>query len=378
MIYLDYSATTKTDEEVLDTFIKCSKEFIGNPNSLHILGVKSKNMIDKATTQIANLLNVKENEIIYTSGSSESNNLAIKGICEKYKNRGKHIITTPLEHSSIYGPMDYLKENGFKIDYVKIDSNGQVDLENLKELMSDNTILVSICLVNSETGICQQLDRIIEVVRKYPKCFIHSDITQAVGKINIDISSIDLVSFSAHKFYGVKGIGCLIKKEKIELTPLIHGGKSTTIYRSGTPFLPLIVSMSKALRLALENINEKEKYVKVLNNYLKEKLNKYDKVKINSNEYSIPHILNISIIGVKPETMLHALEKYEIYVSTQSACSDTNSKSKAVYALTNDINRANSSIRISLSHLTTQEEIDEFIKYFDICYKELTCLKYQY
>ena len=375
MIYLDYSATTKTDEEVLDTFIKCSKEFIGNPNSLHILGVKSKNMIDKATTQIANLLNVKENEIIYTSGSSESNNLAIKGICEKYKNRGKHIITTPLEHSSIYGPMDYLKENGFKIDYVKIDPNGQVDLENLKELMSDNTILVSICLVNSEIGIYQQLDKIIEVVRKYPKCFIHSDITQAVGKINIDISNIDLVSFSAHKFYGVKGIGCLIKKEKIELTPLIHGGKSTTIYRSGTPCLPLIVSMSKALRLALENINEKEKYVKELNNYLKEKLDNYDKVKINSNEYSIPHILNISIIGVKPETMLHALESKEIYVSTQSACSDTNSKSKAVYALTNDINRANSSIRISLSYLTTKEEIDEFIKCFDICYKELTCLR---
>ena len=375
MIYLVYSATTKTDEEVLDTFIKCSKEFIGNPNSLHILGVKSKNMIDKATTQIANLLNVKENEIIYTSGSSESNNLAIKGICEKYKNRGKHIITTPLEHSSIYGPMDYLKENGFKIDYVKIDPNGQVDLENLKELMSDNTILVSICLVNSEIGIYQQLDKIIEVVRKYPKCFIHSDITQAVGKINIDISNIDLVSFSAHKFYGVKGIGCLIKKEKIELTPLIHGGKSTTIYRSGTPCLPLIVSMSKALRLALENINEKEKYVKELNNYLKEKLDNYDKVKINSNEYSIPHILNISIIGVKPETMLHALESKEIYVSTQSACSDTNSKSKAVYALTNDINRANSSIRISLSYLTTKEEIDEFIKCFDICYKELTCLR---
>ena len=375
MIYLDYSATTKTNEDVLDTFIKCSKEFIGNPNSLHILGVKSKNMIDKATNQIANLLNVKENEIIYTSGSSESNNLAIKGICEKYKNRGKHIITTPLEHSSIYGPMDYLKENGFKIDYVKIDSNGQVDLENLKELMSDNTILVSICLVNSETGIYQQLDKIIGVVREYPKCFIHSDITQAIGKINIDISNIDLVSFSAHKFYGIKGIGCLIKKEKIELTPLIHGGKSTTIYRSGTPCLPLIVSMSKALRLALENINEKEKYVKELNKYLKELLNTYDKVKINSNEYSIPHILNISIIGVKPETMLHALERYEIYVSTKSACSDTNSKSKAVYALTNDINRANSSVRISLSNLTTQEEIDEFIKYFDICYKELTCLR---
>lgn len=375
MIYLDYSATTKTNEEVLDTFIKCSKEFIGNPNSLHILGVKSKNMIDKATSQIANLLNIKENEIIYTSGSSESNNLAIKGICERYKNRGKHIITTPLEHSSIYGPIDYLKENGFKIDYVKIDSNGQVDLENLKELMSDDTILVSICLVNSEIGILQPINEIANIVKQYPKCFIHSDITQAIGKINIDISNIDLVSFSAHKFYGIKGIGCLIKKEKIELTPLIHGGKSTTIYRSGTPCLPLIVSMSKALRLALENINEKEKYVKGLNNHLKEKLNNYDKVKINSNEYSIPHILNISIIGVKPETMLHALEGYEIYVSTQSACSDTNSKSKAVYALTNDINRANSSIRISLSHLTTKEEIDEFIKYFDDCYNKLISLK---
>lgn len=375
MIYLDYSATTPTNDSVLDTFVKCSKEFIGNPNSLHELGVKSKNMIDKATNQIANLLGVKESEIIYTSGASESNNLAIKGICEKYKNRGKHVITTPLEHSSIYGPIDYLKENGYKIDYVKIDSNGLVDLDNLKELMTDETILVSICLVNSEIGILQNIDEIAKIVKSYPKCFLHADMTQAIGKIDVDLSNIDLVSFSAHKFYGIKGIGVLIKKEKIELEPLIHGGKSTTNYRSGTPCLPLIVSISKALRLSLENLKEKEEYVKGLNTYIKNKLKEYDKVKINSNDYSIPHILNISVLGVKPETMLHALESKGVYISTQSACSNTNAKSKAVLELTKDIDRASSSIRISLSYLTTKEEIEEFINIFDICYKELTCLR---
>jgi len=375
MIYLDYSATTPTNDSVLDTFVKCSKEFIGNPNSLHELGVKSKNMIDKATSQIASLLNVKESEIIYTSGASESNNLAIKGICDKYKNRGKHIITTPLEHSSIYGPIDYLKENGYKIDYVKIDSNGLVDLDNLKELMTDETILVSICLVNSEIGILQSIEEISKIVKSYPKCFLHTDMTQAIGKINVDLSNIDLVSFSAHKFYGIKGIGVLIKKEKIELEPLIHGGKSTTNYRSGTPCLPLIVSISKALRLSLENLKEKEEYVKGLNTYIKNKLKEYDKVKINSNDYSIPHILNISVLGVKPETMLHALESKGVYISTQSACSNTNAKSKAVLELTKDIERASSSIRISLSYLTTKEEIEDFINIFDICYKELTCLR---
>lgn len=375
MIYLDYSATTKTSDEVLDTFVKCSKEFIGNPNSLHALGVKSKNMIDSATKQIASLLNVKEKEIIYTSGASESNNLAIKGICEKYKNRGKHIITTPLEHSSIYGPIDYLINKGYTVDFVKLDEYGTVDLEDLENLIKEDTILVSINAVNSEIGILQPVDKIANIVKKHPKCFFHSDMTQAIGKIKVDISNIDLVSFSAHKFFGIKGIGVLIKKEKIELEPLIHGGKSTTIYRSGTPTLPLIVSTSKALRLALENIDEKEQHVKNLNTYLKEKLSNYDKVKINSNDKCIPHILNISVLGVKPETMLHALEKYEVYISTQSACSSSNARSAQVFALTHDETRASSSIRISISYITTKEEIDEFIKYFDICYKELTCLR---
>lgn len=374
MIYLDYSATTKTSDEVLDSFVKASRDFVGNPNSLHKLGVESNKLIKSATKQISNILNVREDEIIYTSGASEANNLAIKGIALKYKNRGKHIITTPLEHSSIYGPINYLIDNGFEVSFVKLDNFGRVDLDDLKNIIRDDTILVSINLVNSELGIMQPIDEISKIVKSHPKCFLHSDMTQAIGKIKCDLSNVDLVSFSAHKFFGIKGIGVLVKKDKILLEPLIHGGKSTTVFRSGTPTLPLIVSLAKALRIAYTNIDEKYDKVMDLNNYLKGMLNNYDKVFINSNKYSIPHILNISVIGVKPETMLHALENYDIYISTQSACSSSNTASKAVFAVTHDESRAKSSIRISLSYITTKDEIDYFLKCFNKCYEELTCL----
>lgn len=374
MVYLDYSATTKANKEVLDSFV-LAHEYIGNPNSLHKLGVEAKKVIDSATSQIARLLKVKEKEIIYTSGASESNNLAIKGICDKYKNRGKHIITTELEHSSIYGPINYLVDNGYEVDFVKLNSDGTVNLEDLESLIRDDTILVSISAVNSEIGIKQPLAEISKILSKYPKCFFHSDMTQAVGKIDVDMSCVDLASFSAHKFFGIKGIGVLIKKEKIELTPIIHGGKSTSVYRSGTPCLPLIVSISKALRLALDGILEKEEKVKYLNNYLKDNLKEYDDVTINSNDSCIPHILNISVLKVKPETMLHALEKYDIYISTQSACSSSSTRSRAVYALTHEDHIAEHSIRISLSYLTKKEELDYFLECFYKCYKELSCLR---
>ena len=301
MIYLDYSATTPVRDEVLDSFSKCSREYIGNPNSLHTLGVKSKEIIDAATNQIKELLNLSDVDIIYTSGSSESNNLAIKGICNKYKNRGKHIITTPLEHSSIYGPINYLIDQGFEVSFVKLDSNGLVDLEDLKKLIRDDTILVSINAVNSEIGIRQPIEEIGELLSMYPKIYFHADLTQAIGKIKIDTKNIDLFSFTAHKFYGIKGIGCLVKKDKIVIEPLIHGGKSTTIYRSGTPMPALIVSLAKALRLALENLDDKYNKVLELNKYLKEKLSTYDLVRINSNDACIPYVLNISVLGVKPE-----------------------------------------------------------------------------
>lgn len=371
MTYLDYSATTPVNKEVLDSFNKICLEYIGNPNSLHKLGIQANEMINKATKQIAELLHVKSNEIIYTSGSSESNNLAIKGIASKYKNRGQHIITTPFEHSSINGPLNYLTDNGFEVDIVKLDENGLVDLEDLKTLIKDTTILVSINSVNSEIGLRQPIEQIGEILKKYPKTFFHVDMTQSVGKIDIPLDDIDLMSFSAHKIYGLKGIGCLIKKEKINLEPLIHGGKSTTIYRSGTPAVGLICSISKALRLALENLDEKYNHVKKLNEYLKENLKKYKDVYINSNDYSIPFMLNISILGMKPETLLHALEEDDIYISTQSACSSNTTISKAVLKLTKDEKRAESSVRISISNLTTKQEIDTFLKSFDKIYNNL-------
>ncbi len=370
MIYLDYSATTPVSDEVLKTFIETTKKYIGNPNSLHKLGVEANNLINAATKQIAGLLNVKEKEIIYTSGSSESNNMAIKGIASKYQNRGKHIITTEFEHSSIYGPLTYLQKQGFKIDFVKTNEDGIVNLHDLENLINDDTILVSVGAVNSEIGIIQPIKEIAKIIKKHPKCFFHVDMTQAFGKIKIDLTDVDLASFSAHKIYGIKGIGLLVKKENISLEPLIHGGKSTTIYRSGTPAISLITSLAKAMRLILENLDYNYEYIKNLNIKLKQELQKFNDVYINSNEYCIPHILNISIIGIKPETMLHALEKYEVYISTQTACS-TGTISKSVYALTKDKNRAQTSIRISLSHLTKEDEINKFLKIFTKCYKEL-------
>lgn len=373
MIYLDYSATTPVNKEVLDTFNKASLDFIGNPNSLHKLGVKSKDLIDSATKQITELLCLKQMEIIYTSGASESNNLAIKGIALKYQNRGKKIITSELEHSSIYGPLGYLQKLGFEVIFAPLDKFGQVDIEALEKLIDDEVILVTISAVNSELGLIQPIEKIGQMLKGYPKCFFHTDMTQCIGKYPLNnnfFENIDLASFSAHKIYGLKGIGCLIKKDNINLESLIHGGKSTTIYRSGTPAPALIASFSKALRLILD-IKENYSYVLNLNNKIRKYLEKYDDVFINSNEYCVPHMLNLSVIGIKPETMLHALEEDNIYISTRSACSSSNAKSKAVLAVTKNSERASSSIRISLSYLTTEIEIETFLKSFDKCYHKL-------
>ena len=369
MIYLDYSATTPVNDNVLDTYVKVTKEYIGNPNSLHSLGVNAKKLIDASTNQIASILGVKASEVIYTSGASEANNQAIKGICLKYQNRGKHIISTELEHSSVIAPLAYLENLGFDVDFVKLDENGVVDLDDLKRLMRDDTILVSIASVNSEVGVRQPIEEISKIVKSYPKCYFHSDVTQSIGKEKIDLSVVDLASFSGQKFYGMKGIGGLIKKESINIEPIVHGGKSTTIYRSGTPATPLIASLAKALRLAYDDFDNKLNHVKELNKYLKEKLSNLD-VFINSNDKCVPHIVNISLKGIKSETMLHALEGHDIYVSTQTACS-TGNYSKAVYAVVRDEERAGKSLRISLSYLTTKEELDKFVSVFSKLIDEL-------
>lgn len=375
MIYLDYSATTPVDNEVIRTFSKVCEDYWANPNSLHKEGVKANALINAATEQIADILGVKSSEIIYTSGASESNNLAIKGICDRYKNRGKHIITTEFEHSSIYGPISYLQKNGFDVDFVKTLDNGKVDLDNLKSLIRDDTILVSITAVNSEIGIIEPIEEIGKLLKNYPKIFFHVDMTQSVGKLKLDFSNIDLASFSAHKFFGVKGIGVLVKKENINIEPIIHGGKSTTIYRSGTPATPLIASISKALRLVSSNLDKNYEYVSRLNKKVRDGLLVHERVKINSPDDALPYILNISVIGIKPEVLLHALEEDDVYISTQTACSSKTDESKAVYALTKDSDRSKSSVRISLSYKTTEEELDEFLKIFDKCYNRLITLR---
>ena len=371
MLYLDYSATTPVDRNVLDSYIKCCTDYPGNPNSLHKLGVDSKKLMDSATAQVANLLGVKKEEVIFTSGASESNNLALVGTVEYYQNRGKHIVTTQLEHSSILETIHYLEKRGYIIDYVPILENEFVDLDSLEKLVTKDTVLVSICQVNSEVGILQPIQEIADIVHKNPTTIFHVDGTQAVGKIPVSLDCIDLYSFSAHKFYGMKGIGCLIKKTKIELEPLIHGGKSQSNYRSGTPALPLIVSLSKALRLALDHFDSKYCHVKKLNEKLRNELSSIDGVIINSPENAIPHILNVSVQGVKPETMLHALEEREIYISTKTACSKDNSDSLSLTAMGKPHEIAGYSIRISLSYLTTEENIHNFVENFKECVKKL-------
>lgn len=374
MIYLDNSATTMVDDRVLETFNKVCKNYPSNSNSLHSLGIKSKELEEYATEKISNLLGVKPSEIIYTSGASESNNTVLKGVASKYKNRGNHIITTPLEHSSVLETCKYLESKGFIIDYVKIKDNGLIDIEDLERLLTDNTILVSVAYVDSELGIRQDIDTISKIVKKHPKCYFHVDATQAIGKIKVDPTSIDFISMSAHKIFGLKGIGLLIKKDNIVIDNLIHGGKSTTIYRSGTPALPLICSLMKALELVIPNIDKNYEYVSSLSRKIKDNLKKYDNIHINSTENSIPYIINFSVIGVKPETFIHTMEEEDIYLSTKSACS-TSDVSLSVDSIYHNREISMSSIRISLSYKNTEEEIDKFIKAFDKIYNKLVFKK---
>lgn len=361
VIYLDYSATTPVNPEVLESFVKVTNDYIGNPNSIHKLGISAKQLMDASTKQIADILKVTKEEIIYTSGASEANNTAIKGICLKYKNRGRHIITTELEHSSILETCKYLESLGFEISYVKLDQKGRVDIDSLEKMIRKDTLLVSIASVNSEMGIRQDISAIGKMLKKYPKIFFHSDMTQSIGKEKVDLTNVDLASMSSQKFYGLKGVGVLYKRNGIEIEPLIHGGKSTTIYRSGTPALGLIVSFAKALRLIYQDFDCQYKKVKDLHQYLVDALENIEDVVINSNDCSLPHIVNISIVGVKPEVMLHALEEEDIYISTQTACSSNTHMSQAILAVTKDEKRASSSIRISISHLTTKEELETFV-----------------
>ena len=359
-VYLDYSATTMVDIGVLEKFNEIVKNNYANPNSLHDLGIKSKSIINDSIKNITNYFGIDEDEIIFTSGSSESNNTIIKGLV---KDNRRKIITTYLEHSSIISPLSYLQTNGYIVEFVKISSDGLIDIDDLKEKLDDNTILVSIAYVDSELGIHFNTEEVFKVVKDYDSSiYTHSDITQGLGKININLDNIDMASFSGHKIYTFKGIGGLIKKKNIKLVPLIHGGHSTTVYRSGTPQTELIYSLSCAFDLFKDSLDTKYNYVSELNNRIKKELSKYQKIVINSTERSIPNILNFSILGEDSTKTQNYFNDHGIYLSTKSACSSDKSMSLVIKNMYNDEKRAKSSIRVSLSYKTTYEEVDYFLE----------------
>lgn len=374
MIYLDYSATTPVSYDVLESYLRATKDFIGNPNSLHSLGVKSKTLMNSAIKQIADLFNVLESELTFTSGATESNNMALIGTCLANMKYGNHIIVSKLEHPSIYKICEYLETIGFEISYVNNDQEGLVDFEDLKAKIRPETLLVSICAVNSEVGIRQPLKMIRQIIKKEnPNTLFHSDMTQAVGKIPVNFHDVDMASISAHKIFGPKGIGLLYKNSRIHMTPLIHGSGKTNDLKPGTPPVPLIVAFSKALRIALNDIDKRENFVRRLNDKIVNEISKLEGIIINQTKYSIPQILNISLENIRPETFIHAMEEYEIYLGTNTACA-SGELSTSIMAIYNDKKRALSTVRISISYVTTTDEINRFLNCFKAIYPKLNSL----
>ncbi len=375
MIYLDYSATTPVNYEVLESYIRSTRDFSGNPNSLHSLGVKSKALMNSAIKQISDTFNVLESEITFTNGATMSNNLALIGVSLANMQQGNHIIVSKLEHPSVYEITKYLESIGFEISYVDNNEDGLIDFDDLKKLIREDTILVSICAVNSETGVRQPLKMIRQIIKKEnSQTLLHSDMTQALGKVPVNFHDVDLASASAHKIYGPKGIGLLYKNSRVALTPLLYGSGHVNLLNPGTPPVPLIVAFAKAIRLATTDLDKRENFIRRLNDKIVEDLKKYDGVLINSSKISIPHILNISLLSMKAETFLHALEEHEVYVSTNTACS-SKEISTAVMAMYHDPKRASSTLRISLSHLTTTDEVNKFLLYFKMVYEKLSFMK---
>lgn len=337
MTYLDYSATTKINEDVLSVVEQDLFTSVADSD----LAIYKKEIKDILSTNL---------DVLITSGSSESNNLAIKGICKTTEKRT--ILTTKLEHSSINETLSYLSKLGFNVVYLPL-VDGVVDLSEFEKLITNDVALITVASVNSETGALQPIDEIGKIAKKHNIPF-HSDMTQSIGKINIPFDNIDLVSFSAHKFYGPKGIGVLLINNKLKIEKLVYGKRN---YNLG-----LIKGLIKALSLAQESLKENYKKVEDLNHYLKDKLKSLPGIIINEAKENIPHILNISVLNYKPETFLHYLELNDIYISTKSACSSDNLKSEAVYAITNDEKRAGTSVRISLSSKTTKEDLNELLE----------------
>lgn len=369
MLYLDYAATTPINEEVLKSYHEVLSRYFYNADSVYDKGVEVNRLMEKSRSLIASMLNVLDKEIIFTSCGSEANNLAIKGVALQYKNRGKHIITSSVEHSSVHESFIQLEQvHGFEVTYLPVNEYGCVELNDLKNALRKDTILVSIMYINNEVGSINDICSMSDIIKENSRAFFHCDMVQALAKIDLYLDKVDLASFSSHKIHGLKGSGFLFKKEKVSIVPLISGGQQEFGLRGGTSNACTNIVLAKTLRLALDDYDNKIHQTKLVNNYLREQLNNIENIFIISNkDYCIDNIVNFACIGYKPEVILHDLESKGIYISTRSACSSkTLNISRVLKALNLDDSIASSAIRVSISSDTCLEDIDEFI----YCLKE--------
>lgn len=374
MIYLDNGATTKPHPEVIESFRKVSETYFANPSSIHELGGVVSDLQSQAREQVAQLLGVNREEIIFTSGGTEGNNLAIKGIALQHQNRGKHIITTEAEHPSVYNACKALETLGFNVTFLPVDEYGTIQIDDVKAALRDDTILVSVMHVNNEIGSIQPIEEIADLLAQYPKVFFHVDAVQGLGKVplRLDREGIDLCTFSGHKINGLKGTGVLYVKQGTTLFPLFHGGDQEFGIRSGTENVAGNVSLAKALRLIKEKERTNLSELKTLRLKLLAELSEIDGVFVNSPKEGAPHIVHISVPGLKPEVVIHSLYDKDIIISTQSACSSKKEdESRVLRACGHDRKRASSGLRITLSYETTEADVNAFLAQIKIVIQEL-------
>lgn len=374
MIYFDNAATTKIYDDALTSYVQVSQKFFGNPSSLHQLGVDAYQVLTKARAQVASLLSVQPEEIFFTSGGTESNNWAIKGTALEKSVFGKHIITTKIEHPSVIQTCKQLERFGFEVTYLDVDSKGIVSIDQLKESLRKDTILVSVMAVNNEVGAVQPIAEIAKVLEEYPSIHFHVDAVQAVERASqlLAIGRIDLLSLSAHKFHGPRGVGIMYKKFGRKIQALLTGGGQEKGERSTTENLPGIVATTKALRMALE-----EKSVTgELRSQLWKELATKPEIRIFSPEDGASHVLCFAIKGVRGEVVVHAFENHGIYISTTSACSSKKADSSStLYAMDVPTEWATGAVRVSFSNDNTKEEVEQFIKVLHQLMKQFSFLK---
>ncbi|MEE1249253.1 MAG: cysteine desulfurase family protein [Lachnospiraceae bacterium] len=361
--YLDNSATTKCSERAFALMQKVLLEDYGNPSSLHMKGVIAERYVKEAREKIAKTLKVNEKEILFTSGGTESNNLAIIGTALANKRAGKRIITTAIEHASVANPMKFLEEEGFEVIYLSVDQDGVLSLDELKENVNDETILVSLMQVNNEIGAIEPIEEAVQIVHTInPNTLIHIDAIQSYGKMKIYPKKlgIDLLSVSGHKIHGPKGSGFLYIKEKTKIKPLIYGGGQQGGMRSGTENVPGIAGLGEAAAEIYEDFSEKQEHLYSLKELFLTGISEIPGVSVNgkTGKDSAPHIVSVSVEGVRAEVLLHALEEKKIYVSSGSACSSNKpAVSRTLKSIGLKQNLLDSTVRFSFSVHTTKEEI---------------------